>query len=752
MADLLVPASSSPAVHFKTLLHSSTPRSGGTQPKSLRSSKSTPILRDGYQGAILRTVEGVNNLLLSWKDGLSPKEREERRMREQRRQILCERMKNADTLEHWNAAARELDELEGNDLWKLADATPSESYNPGLIADRLTQLEDARTGSDIHRMMHLVRTALCRDLGGMDDVDLYRHSYVGTKRLIERYVESALATIDTIVTQSTSDKSLELRGLLEGMLFARQSFGRSALLLSGGGTFGMAHVGVLKSLFEAKLLPRIISGASAGSIVCAVTCTRTDEELPALMREFPYGDLAVFEDQDNRDGILGHLRRLLTEGSWSDIKHLTRVMRELTGDITFQEAYNRTRRILNICVSTTSIYELPRLLNYITAPNVMIWSAVAASCSVPLMFNASPLLVKDPATGKHSPWNPSPQRWIDGSVDNDLPMTRLAEMFNVNHFIVSQVNPHVVPFLSKNDYLSPESRQHSKASARDDMDWMYTLTTLAKEEALHRLQFLAELGIWPNLVTKFWGILGQRYSGDITILPEMSLQDLPNLLTNPTSDFMLRLCHAGERATWPKLSRIRDRCSIEMALDQAVHRLRARVVFSEDGQDLQPQHQSFGNLLRRHSGNKANTRSRRQSGGSLLSAANRRALLEDGAHAEEDSTREPYADPHHPTLRRASKSHVQVNQYKRPGTAERTKTFTTLVDSPKDSIKGTAGASTGTSPRPETNVAFLTSTEDVDTSEPGPSSDMDIGEPSTDETDMEHWPSVDPYGHSTMKC
>ena len=51
-------------------------------------------------------------------------------------------------------------------------------------------------------------------------------------------------------------------------------------------------------------------------------------------------------------------------------------MKEMLGDITFQEAYNRTRKILNITVSSASLYELPRLLNYITAPNVLIWSAV----------------------------------------------------------------------------------------------------------------------------------------------------------------------------------------------------------------------------------------------------------------------------------------------------------------------------------------------------------------------------------------
>jgi predicted acylesterase/phospholipase RssA len=32
--------------------------------------------------------------------------------------------------------------------------------------------------------------------------------------------------------------------------------------------------------------------------------------------------------------------------------------------------------------------------------------------------------------------------YSDGSVENDLPMMQLAELFNVNHFVVSQVNAH----------------------------------------------------------------------------------------------------------------------------------------------------------------------------------------------------------------------------------------------------------------------------------------------------------------------
>ncbi|KAK4641888.1 Lipase 5 [Podospora bellae-mahoneyi] len=585
MTDLLVhgpPIIQVSTVEDGKLKASKRPR---PRPAPLKLKKTSPS--HSYIPLLTKIVRDASNLVLSWRDGLTESEREDKRRTEERMQILAARMHSATSLRDWNAAAKELDALEGNDEWKLDDA--SGDYHPQLIRLKLKELDAARIDCDISTMMYLIRTALSRDLGGMGNIDLYRHSYIGTKSLIERYVESAVKTIEALVEKSAHSipAGMEPQDLLEGMLYARQSFGRSALLLSGGATFGMSHIGVLKALYESKLLPRIISGASAGSIVCAVLCTRKDEEIPALVEAFPYGDLGVFEGE--KDGLSDHIRRLLTEGCWADISNLTRVMRSWLGDVTFQEAYNRTRRICNICVSSASIYELPRLLNYITAPNVMIWSAVAASCSVPLVFQAASLLVKDPATGAHVPWNPTPQHWIDGSVDNDLPMTRLAEMFNVNHFIVSQVNPHIVPFLSKDDRLYPATTPGKLRQQKESPDsgaWLDTLTTLAKEETLHRLQFMTELGIFPNLFTKLRCILSQKYSGDITILPETAVHDLPLILKNPTPDFMMRNCLIGERATWPKLSRIRDRLAIELALDQAVHNLRARVVFSKSQVEL----------------------------------------------------------------------------------------------------------------------------------------------------------------------
>lgn len=283
----------------------------------------------------------------------------------------------AETYNEWKAAATDLDVLEGNNAWKDEDESPE--YNAALVAARLKELDDARLNCDVKKMLFLIRTTLTRGLGDMGDLRLYKHSHTGTKKLIERYIDSAQQTMTALLDVSAKQGDqcpVDSQTLVQQLVQARQSFGRSALLLSGGGTFGMNHIGVVKSLWDAGLLPRIISGASAGSIVCAVLCTKTDAEIPEVMHEFCYGDLDVFEKAGEPESALQKVVRLCQTGTLFDMTHLKRVMRQMLGDMTFQESYNRTRRILNIPVSTSSIYELPRLLNYITAPNVMIWSAV----------------------------------------------------------------------------------------------------------------------------------------------------------------------------------------------------------------------------------------------------------------------------------------------------------------------------------------------------------------------------------------
>ncbi|KAJ1376789.1 Triacylglycerol lipase [Sesbania bispinosa] len=150
------------------------------------------------------------------------------------------------------------------------------------------------------------------------------------------------------------------------------------------------------------------------------------------------------------------VKRVTTYGAVHEIRHLQMMLRHLTNNLTFQEAYDMTGRILGITVCSPRKHEPPRCLNYLTSPHVVIWSAVTASCAFPGLFEAQELMAKIEVeiVPYHPPFNLGPEegstparRWRDGSLEIDLPMMQLKELFNVNHFIVSQANPHIAPLL-----------------------------------------------------------------------------------------------------------------------------------------------------------------------------------------------------------------------------------------------------------------------------------------------------------------
>jgi TAG lipase/steryl ester hydrolase/phospholipase A2/LPA acyltransferase len=113
-------------------------------------------------------------------------------------------------------------------------------------------------------------------------------------------------------------------------------------------------------------------------------------------------------------------------------------MLENVGDLTFEEAYKKTGRILNISVTNYGKHHDHNLtLNYVSAPNVLIWSAVAASCGLPVILGAIELYCKD-SNGKVFKYcETSSRKFIDGSVGGDIPFKEVATVFNVKYSIVS---------------------------------------------------------------------------------------------------------------------------------------------------------------------------------------------------------------------------------------------------------------------------------------------------------------------------
>lgn len=68
-------------------------------------------------------------------------------------------------------------------------------------------------------------------------------------------------------------------------------------------------------------------------------------------------------------------------------------------------------------------------------------------CGIVLVAESAQLLTLSQATFG------TERRWRDGSLEEDLPLGALREMFNVNYFLVSQTNPHIVPILNfKNQF------------------------------------------------------------------------------------------------------------------------------------------------------------------------------------------------------------------------------------------------------------------------------------------------------------
>eukprot|EP00741_Cyanophora_paradoxa_P023301 tig00000254_g22508.t1 len=413
----------------------------------------------------------------------------------------------------------------------------------------------------------------------------------------------------------------------------------------------MYHFGVVRALFEAGLLPRVLSGSSAGALVCAAVACKTDEELPGLFapgvirldffdtapgsawrkvwRLLRHVILPEFRFTSS-PAVLGGRGSQLSAYSPPPLHPLRPSLLHapprpllVSSALLAQEAYDRTKRVLNITVSPTNKHQVPQLLNYLTAPNVVVWSAACASCALPGIFPAVELLAKDEA-GALVPYHLTGMKWSDGSVEADLPMARLAEMpappprpskadlpspppqFNVNYFLVSQVNPHVLPFLGTEMerpsalthrlklFLASESASERPLSGRPAPTPAPPPGSLPSDpparpprpapraQVKHRFLQLAELELLPRFLNGFVPLFTQRYQGDITIFPSIGIADYqareiwprPAPPRRPFDKSPRDLAPGPPRPAAPtKVGIIRNHCRVELALDRCWRRL-----------------------------------------------------------------------------------------------------------------------------------------------------------------------------------
>lgn len=461
-------------------------------------------------------------------------------------------MAKCETYDCWRELALEHDERSGAKRWREMDQT--RQYDYGQIRLRLDRLRSLRARQDYQGLLFNLNEGIHGNMGGMGRSTLYQRAKFGTKHLIEQYIEEIDDSLRFIADLDNS--KIDLQDKMDFFYRANICFGRSALMLSGGGVLGFYHLGVVKTLLSQGLLPRVISGASAGSLVAGVLGTHTDRELEKFF------DPANVHFEAEREASV-FSRMFFGRSPQIDVSDLINIIARLMPDMTFQEAYEKTGRQVSMTVAPAEPHQRARLLNAITSPNVYIRSAVMASCAVPGVFPPVMLMAKN-VHGEAQPYLPT-RKWVDGSIADDLPSKRLSRLYSTNHYIVSMVNPIATPFLRGG---KPRGRVGAALGS---------LGVGVGREMLNFYRGVAQRqgDNWPRfnmLLNGVHALMDQDYSGDINILPSFRWYNPAKILSHLTEKELVDLMRGGEFSAFPQVEAIRLCTRISRTMEEILHR------------------------------------------------------------------------------------------------------------------------------------------------------------------------------------
>lgn len=439
----------------------------------------------------------------------------------------------ATSYETWKSEALARDARYGLESWKADDR--STDYDYKVLRRRWAEIAELRSTGSARRLIDYFNEGIHGNMGGMGSPRLYQHAHFGTKALINRYVAEVTGALEDLAAAPEGAFGAESKADFFRRL--KHGYGRSALMLSGAGSLGPFHLGVAKALWEQRLLPNVISGASAGSIVAAILCTHRDEDLERLLA---YDKLSeTFRRLSNDQS--GVLRKQV------GIKDLRELIETWIPDVTFAEALAISGRNLNVSVSPSELHQQSRTLNAVIAPDVLVREAVLASSAIPGLF--SPVRLKARGMdGKIKPYVAS-RRWVDGSVTDDMPVRRLARIYGCNFFIASQINPFVLWSLTDPNSRNPYYQLMT--------NFRSAYQQLYRNSYPYAMRMVRNVYPW-NVMTRIWyGIATQDYTSDVNIMPSRRFRDPTMLLSLLSTKEAQDLVMEGERAAWPKLERIR---------------------------------------------------------------------------------------------------------------------------------------------------------------------------------------------------
>lgn len=470
-------------------------------------------------------------------------------------------MSRAEDYAAWSDAARAHDMASGAHGWKMSDK--SRHFDSRSIRRRLDKLNGFLEQGDSHGLLFALNEGIHGNMDGMGHVRLHERAQFGTKALIQDYVDAIVRSLDYLA--SVDETEIPFEEKLDFFRRAQHCYGRSAFLMSGSGNFLYFHLGVMQAMWREGVLPNIISGSSGGSIVGAIVCSHTDD------------DVERYFDLDYLENILGTEDAELNPKSGRKAylrgQKVKRILSKIIPDLTFQEAYELTGRQLNVSIAPAEQHQKSRLLNAIASPNVCIREAVRASCAVPGVYPPVALMAKD-ENGERQPYLEN-RRWVDGSVTNDLPAKRLSRLYGVNHYIVSQANPLVSTFVSSLTSENQMAAAITRASTATFKAWANANAAIFQKP----LSKLPRLNSATNLALS---MINQNYSGDINIIRPPVYWAPQKILGDITRKDMETLVDLGQRTSWPKIEMIRTQSRISQVLDRILVSFDEKLVYEHE--------------------------------------------------------------------------------------------------------------------------------------------------------------------------
>ncbi|CAF4766344.1 unnamed protein product [Rotaria sp. Silwood1] len=559
-------------------------------------------------------------------------------------------LNNAGTYEEWYEYACETDKLHGREIWKAKPE--SKYYNENLIRTFTDELKSYRELGDIEKLIKILQICINKSMNGIFNEHLYSKSLVGTKYIIEEYIQEIVTSLNYLTEQAqslkvyktypthvlsptigysitstnademypsttqlltntninsdyselqtsfskqainvlTTDNSstgiLSTEFVLQALKDMKSHYGATALCLSGGAGIGHYHWGVVKALLSSGYLPKIISGTSSGAVVAAVVCTRSDDELRStLQAEVLLPHLNCF-DAPWMDRIKCYIKcqAMFDRDAWLEkLQWFAGADGFEKVGLTFKEAYEKTGRILNITATNAQKHYPPLCLNYLSTPNVTIASAVLASAAVPGLIHPVHLIEKIVDKNgqiSYRPLHGGRLTFRDGSFENDIPLNTLSEVFGCSYFLVSQTNPHIVPFFfNARGQGGLPSGWRLRGGAYRGGFLLAAIELLLKEDMKKNLRVLGMLDLLPAVFGQDWSFLFlQEFQGQITMVPHVRLIDYFLLISdiknvNEISYYL----QEGKLTAWRKFSMIKNREIIRLTLEDCIQMLENKI-------------------------------------------------------------------------------------------------------------------------------------------------------------------------------